>query len=91
MTLKLSEATFRHPTATEMQTGTAPKRQTTPSPYRSSAKANRAILRARLIAIVSFRWQRMQFPDIRLGMMRPRSVKKFRNRFKSLKSKGVDS
>jgi hypothetical protein len=51
--------------------------QPVPVTHRSSENANMAIVLARLMAIVSSRWCRKQFPEIRRGMIRPRSVKKF--------------
>src|SRR5581483_10163001 len=53
--------------------------------HRSSANASIAIVRARLIATVSSRWCRRQFPEIRRGTIRPRSVRKLRSSPTSLK------
>jgi hypothetical protein len=47
-----------------------------------------AIVRARLMATLNSRWCRMQFPEIRRGTIRPRSVRKFLSRPTSLKSIG---
>jgi len=63
--------------------------KTYPSPYRSSAKLTKAIWRARFTATVNTRWCCRQFPEMRRGTIRPRSVRKFRNRPTSLKSIGA--
>jgi hypothetical protein len=56
---------------------------------RSSENASIAMVLARLMAPVNSRWCRKQFPEIRRGTIRPRSVKKFRKRPMSLKSMAV--
>jgi hypothetical protein len=51
---------------------------------RSAVKGISAMLRARLMAVPSWRWCRAQFPEMRRGMIFPRSVIKFRKRLISL-------
>jgi hypothetical protein len=51
---------------------------------RSAVNGMSAMLRARLMAVPSWRWCRAQLPEMRRGMIFPRSVIKFRKRLMSL-------
>src|SRR5207245_1739040 len=55
-----------------------------PPSYSVATYGSRATVRARLMAWVSWRWWRAQLPEIRRGMILPRSVTRLRSRRTSL-------
>jgi hypothetical protein len=89
--LQEQQASLRRRISSVQPSGTVAYSFVVPLPYRSSAKASIAIVRARLMATVNSRWCGIQFPDMRRGTIRPRSVRKFRSSPMSLKSMGVFS